>query len=182
MNHQPFEDWLFSNEPIGSQQEASLRQHLENCPSCASMAQAWRSVETEIVRTPQAAPTPGFGKRWQARLAQKRSAQQRSLAWWVIGFNLSAALGIFLALNWNRLTSLSLSKLLVSALYTVTLLFARIDSAEVLFKLLLEEVNPIILISVTALVGTSLCALSLAWIFSMWKIYLPQGVRNEARH
>jgi uncharacterized membrane protein YhaH (DUF805 family) len=181
MNHQPFEDWLLSKEPLAQEQEADLRQHLQDCPSCANLATAWQAVEHEIKQTAQAAPAPGFSERWQARLVEKRTQKQRRLAWWVIGLNLSAALGIFLALNYNRLASLSFSKLLVSALYSLTLLFARIDSAEVLVKMLFEEVNPLIPLAVISLTGSILSLLCLVWIASLLKIYIPQGARNEAR-
>jgi len=181
MNHQPFEDWLLSKEPLAQEQEAGLRQHLEECPSCANLAAAWQAVEHEIKQTAQATPAPGFSERWQARLVETRAQKQRRLAWWVIGLNFSAALGIFLALNWNRLASLSFSKLLVNALYSLTLLFARIDSAEVLVRMLFEEVNPLIPLAVISLTGTILSLLCLVWIASMLKIYIPQGARNETR-
>jgi hypothetical protein len=179
MNHQPFEDWLLSKEPITPEQETELRQHLHDCPDCTNLAFTWQAVAQELERAPQAAPAPGFGNRWQARLAEKRAQKQRRFTWWVIGLNLSAALGIFLALNLHRLSSLSFSQLLVSALYTFTLILARIDSAEVLFKLFFSEVNPLIPLGIISVIGTSLSVLSLIWIFSMWKIFIPQGARNE---
>jgi len=182
MNHQPFEDWLLSDEPIDQEQEANLRQHLNDCPQCTTLSQALQSVEQEMARTPQVSPASGFTERWQARLAAKLAQQQRRLVWCAIGFSLSAALGIFLALNWNRLASLSFSKLLALALYSITLTFARIGSAQVLFKLLLEDVNPVIPIAFVALFATSLSVLCLVWIVTMWKIYIPQGVRHETYH
>jgi anti-sigma factor RsiW len=180
MNHQPFEDWLLSDEALDPEQETNLRQHLTGCPKCTTLSQALQSVEQEMKRAPQVSPTPGFTGRWQARLAEKRAQKQRRLVWWAIGFNLSAALGIFLALYWNRLASFSFSKMLALALYSITLLFARIGSAQVLLKLFFEEVNPIFPIAFIAVVATGLSVLSLIWIVTMWKIYIPQGVRNEA--
>ena len=180
MNHQPFEDWLLSDESLDQEQETSLRQHLTDCPKCTTLSQVWQSVEQELARTPQISPAPGFTERWQARLAEKRAQKQRRLVWWAIGFSSSAALGIFLALNWNRLASFSFSKLLALALYSITLLFARIGSAQVLFRLFFEDVNPIFPVAFIAVIATGLSILSLVWIVTMWKIYIPQGARNEA--
>ena len=180
MNHQPFEDWLLSDQSLDVEQETSLRQHLTDCPKCTTLSQALQSVEQEMARAPQLSPAPGFAGRWQARLAEKRAQKQRRLVWWAIGINLSAALGIFLALNWNRLASISVAKVLALALYTITLLFARIGSAQVLLRLLFEDVNPIIPIAIIAMAATGLSVLSLIWIVMMWKIYIPQGARNEA--
>ena len=182
MNHQPFEDWLLSDEPLDQEQETSLRQHLTDCLKCTTLSQVWQSVEQELARTPQISPAPGFTERWQARLAEKRAQMQRRLVWWAIGFSSSAALGIFLALNWNRLASFSFSKLLALALYSFTMLFARIDSAQVLFKLFFEDVNPIFPVAFVAVIATGLSILSLIWIVTMWKIYIPQGARHEAHN
>jgi hypothetical protein len=182
MNHQPFEDWLLSDEALDPEQETNLRQHLSGCPKCTDLSQALQSVEQEMVRAPQLSPAPGFTERWQARLVEKRAQKQRSIVWWAIGVNLSAALGIFLALNWNRLASFSFSKLLALALYSITLLFARIGSAQVLFRLFFEDVNPIFPVIFIAVIATGLSILSLVWIVTMWKIYIPQGARNEAHN
>jgi anti-sigma factor RsiW len=182
MNHQPFENWLLSHEQLDPQQETELDQHVKSCAGCANLAQAWQNVEAELKRAPQAAPAPGFSHRWQAVLAQKRSKRQRRMIGWIIALNLAAALAIFTALNWEQLANLSFPGLLVSALYTLTLVFARIDSAQLLIRLLLETANPVILIMAATIVGTGICALSLTWMFSIYKIFLPQGVRNEARY
>ena len=177
MNHQPFEDWLLSKEALTQEQEAELHQHLQDCLACTNLATAWQAVEHEIKQAPQAAPAPRFNERWQARLAEKRTQKQRRLAWWM-----SAALGILLALNWNRLAGLSFANLLVNALYSFTLLSARIESAETLARILFAEVNPLIPLGVISFTGCVLTLLCLIWIASMLKIFIPQGVRNEARH
>jgi hypothetical protein len=187
MNHQPFEEWLLSKEPLAQGQEADLRQHLQECPSCANLTTAWQAVAYEIKQTAQAAPAPGFSQRWQARLAEKHAQKQRRLAWWVMGLNLSTALGIFLALNWNHLANLSFSNLLVNGLYSLTLLFARIDSAEILVRMLFEEVNPLIPLAFISLTGSILSLLCLVWIASLIKIYnflgeYPKAVNPKANH
>jgi hypothetical protein len=182
MNHQPFEEYLLSKEPLNQEQEADLRQHLQQCPACANLSCAWQEVELELKQTAQAAPARGFGERWQARLAEKRAQQQRRVAWWVIGVNLGVAVGIFLALNWDRLANLSISRLLFTTLYSITLLSARIDSAGALVRILFEEVNPLIPLAIISLVASVISMLCLVWIASLFKIYIPQGARNEVRH
>ena len=181
MNHQPFEEWLLSKEALTQEQEAALHQHLQDCLACTHLAAAWQTVEHEIKQAPLAAPAPGFNQRWQARMAEKRARMQRRLAWWMIGINLSAALGIFLALNWNRLASLSFTNLLVTALFSFTLLSARIESTEALVKILFTEVNPLIPLGMVSFIGCIVTLLCLIWIASMFKIFIPQGARNEAR-
>jgi hypothetical protein len=73
MNHRPFEDWLLAEEPLTTEQKTDLQEHLNSCSSCLALAEvnmALRSKKSFV-------PAPGFGSRFQSRLAVRRSAQQR---------------------------------------------------------------------------------------------------------
>lgn len=82
MKHQPFEDLLFSEEPLTTQEKAALQEHLQECMSCRLLAAGWQEVEDQLHRAPQLAPEPGFTLRWQARLEadRKRFHRRQSLA------------------------------------------------------------------------------------------------------
>lgn len=75
MNHRPFEDWLFADQPLTAEQKRELQSHLHTCAACTAIAEvnlALRSARTAV-------PAPGFSSRWQARLAAERKLQQRRL-------------------------------------------------------------------------------------------------------
>jgi hypothetical protein len=69
MNHQPFETWLFEENP---QNNPALQDHLQTCPTCQQIQQNWQAVRQQIQISEQVAPRPGFTARWQASLELRR--------------------------------------------------------------------------------------------------------------
>ena len=37
MNHQPFRDWLLSDEQLSTEQTQALQDHLSSCETCSQM-------------------------------------------------------------------------------------------------------------------------------------------------
>lgn len=85
MNHQPFDNWLLSEEPLPEDDELALREHLIDCGQCRELEDAWLDVAELFADVPEAAPAPGFVNRWQATLEADQDAikamQQRWQSW-----------------------------------------------------------------------------------------------------
>jgi hypothetical protein len=105
MNHQPFREWLVSDEPLSTEQTQSLQAHLSSCESCSQMESALNEVELTIRKTYQIEPTSGFTLRWQEHLVKYQAQQQSRLGWWTIGATTLIATGL-LALLISQLWSL----------------------------------------------------------------------------
>jgi hypothetical protein len=86
MNHQPFKDWLLSEEKLTSGQTQELEDHLLSCESCSRIVAAWTEVEMEFKKIPQVEPPPGFSTRWQAYLTAYQLRNQKQRGWLTIGF------------------------------------------------------------------------------------------------
>ena len=85
MNHQPYESWLTSDEPLLPENEQMLQEHIESCESCRQLSYAWVEVQ-DLFREPQLAlPSSGFAQRWQAKLMavqlSESERQQKRLSW-----------------------------------------------------------------------------------------------------
>lgn len=76
MNHQPFENWLFSDEPLSADDELELRDHLMDCDHCSGLENAWVDVECLFAEVTEIEPAPGFVNRWQATLEANRAAEK----------------------------------------------------------------------------------------------------------
>jgi hypothetical protein len=76
MNHQLFEDWLFSEEPLPADDERELRDHLMDCEQCSGLENAWLDVERLFVEATDIEPAPGFINRWQATLEADRAVEK----------------------------------------------------------------------------------------------------------
>jgi hypothetical protein len=122
MNHQPYRDWLLSDEYLSAAQTQALQEHLSSCESCSQIETSWKEVEFAIRKYPPVAPALGFTFRWQEHLAQYQSHQQSRTSWLTIGgtallstclllllitqlWSLIQAPGPYLALWLNRLVS-----------------------------------------------------------------------------
>jgi len=85
MNHQPFRDWLLSEEKLSADQSQALQEHLHSCESCKHIESAWSDVEAAFQRIPHAQPAQGFTIRWQAYLADYQVHKQKRKGWMTIG-------------------------------------------------------------------------------------------------
>jgi len=86
MNHQPYRDWLLSEEQLSVEQSLVLQEHLRTCESCSQIESAWKELEGVIQRSArQVEPASGFTERWQARLAEHQYHQQKLRGWLTIG-------------------------------------------------------------------------------------------------
>ena len=103
LNHQPFRDWLFSEESLDPQDAAQLQEHLRTCEECLRLRLAWNGTQNFLQNIGQTAPAPGFVKRFQGRLAAQRMRKQHKLAW--VFFFAAAGLAIVMLsiLGWQMI-------------------------------------------------------------------------------
>jgi hypothetical protein len=131
MNHQLFENWLLSEEPLSPQQSAELREHLHTCQSCSRLQASWKGVEQLIREAPQIGPAAGFSARWQIRLEEQRRMLQRRQSLLILSIIGSPALVLFLVLGYNMLVQLrSPGQLLALWAYRMLLALNYVDAAS----------------------------------------------------
>lgn len=85
MNHQPFRDWLLSEEDLSAEQSQSLQKHLAECDSCTQFKSSVMELDGLFRNTPQVGPKAGFSQRWKSRLIENQALQQRRRGWFTIG-------------------------------------------------------------------------------------------------
>lgn len=135
MDHQPFETWLVSEEPLTPEQQSSLQAHLQDCPRCQNLERTWNQVETLLGERPVVQPAIGFTLRWQARLETfhqtQRSQQQRRVSWIFIAATLSVAIALLAFMAIRTLSSFeSPTQILVNGLTLITSLLASITALQ----------------------------------------------------
>jgi hypothetical protein len=108
MNHQPFENWILSNDTLSPEEAGSLREHLQNCPHCQRLRSSWNGVEKLFKEAPSVKPAAGFTLRFQERLAEenRRSHHRQSLILLVFNGGMAFFLFLFLMMQvWDLLRS-----------------------------------------------------------------------------
>lgn len=135
MKHKPFEEWIFSDEDLSKGDQKALYEHLQACDACYLSEKRWSQVERLIVSAPQAAPEPGFGERWQARLEADRRRTQTVQSMLMLGLT-SAGAFLFLVLSGWRFTAGAAEAFLSLSFWTTaaTWLFARAQHALSIFS------------------------------------------------
>ncbi len=98
MNHQPFENWLLSEEVLTPEQSKMLREHLWTCESCQHIDQSWAGVRQLMRKAEPVAPAPGFTLRWHDRLAEERRKKHQRQSWLLLG--VTGGLALALCLVW----------------------------------------------------------------------------------
>ncbi len=84
MNHQPFRDWLLSEEDLSAEQTQTLREHLATCEDCALIKSSGKEVAVLFQSISKVGPAAGFTQRWQLHLAEYQSSHQRRQGWFSI--------------------------------------------------------------------------------------------------
>jgi hypothetical protein len=81
MNHQPFRNWLLSEEDLSAEQKQSLQDHLAACESCTQIKSSGKELDIFFRNSPEIGPAAGFTERWQSRLVEHQSYLQQRKGW-----------------------------------------------------------------------------------------------------
>ncbi len=172
MHHQPFEEWIFSEDPLTLDEERALQNHIQSCEHCRLLSKAWGAIEFQMKHAPIAAPEPGFTQRWEEKLIQERIRKQKRLTYFLLVVIAGSALALFLALGLQSL--LSPGHLLVTSLDILMKLVSSINSVLRVAQALAHFLPPAVPIFLWISLTTTFSLLSLAWLVSLWKVKLFQ--------
>lgn len=177
LEHQPFESWLLSGEPLNPEQAQALKEHLDGCPACRSLTTAWSEVTRFIQAVQPVQPAPGFSARWQVRLAEQRTTQlarkQRRLSIWMMALWFSGAvvlIGLTLALS-------SPAELVLTAFSEIAALFTFFDFTKDLLFTLISTAFTLTPPFLWVIGLGGLGVLSILWIISLRQIVEAWRIR-----
>jgi hypothetical protein len=180
MNHQPFEEWLLSDDELDQDQEQALNEHLETCTQCPPVVEAWKNVLIDIKYSPEVSPTPGFTQRFEARLAERRAEnQQRWTLITLLGFCLGAIAlsGAGILVKYNGLPSPV--ALLTDFSYTFIVLAEKVGTFWDVMQGILGSVPLIVPLFIWISISVSLFLWVFIWFVSVWRLPHVQRSFNK---
>lgn len=183
MNHQPYENWLLSEEKLNEEQERTLQAHLDECHQCQVISHAWTQVESLMTTSSVPEPEAGFGLRFQQRLAYDRQQRQQRKMWLLtLGLFALASL-IFLGLTVFSLFSTSFSYEISQVFANFARTVARVSHFWNVVRSIVED-NPVILplLVILGMGGASAAVtLMVTWLSSLIRFYRPvkEGVVEQ---
>lgn len=178
MSHQPYETWLLETEELTAQQAAELRAHLDTCPECKQLKNAWGNV-LGMIRSEPVVPAPaGFAQRWkadlEARKAKKQARQIRRTLFLMVAGIAVISLGfiVFLA------TTMTPAEFMVHAMRTITTVSSSAREAQQFLQYLLRITPPVIPILIGLAAASWVLALSLTWLITVLRFSI-KGEPNQ---
>ena len=174
MNHQPFEDWLLNDKPITPEQKRELDMHLRTCTYCTALAETGLALKS----VKKASPASGFTNRFQARLAERKLAEQRRRLWGSVLFTVGGLVLLMWLAAPYLFSFLSAPATWIAALvqwgvFVVTTIEALAQAGSVMLDIVPDFLSPfawMVLLSAFAGVG-------LLWTVSIWRfVRVPRGV------
>ena len=183
MSHQPFETWIFSNDPLETDQKQTLEDHLKDCQSCTQQADALISFEAAISSTSLLSPMPGFTQRWHNRLPLARQLrQQRKM--WLLAISLFAGATLILTalflINASQINLAYQFGLCIASVARVRGFLYQLWPALQSFLSTMPIIIPILIVfgfgSLTAII-----VLIITWFSSILRLYQPvqEGVSTR---
>jgi hypothetical protein len=165
-NHQPFEDWLLSEQALAAEQDVALKVHLETCEQCSQLSTAWREVRHEISSASTVSPLPGFTARFRANLEAQRARREYAQTLLFLSVCMLGAALLLIALGilaWPVVRSPY--PLLLAIGYEVASVFTMTSTAlslgGTLFRTIGGIVPPILWVLLVVIAGSMLAV----WIF-----------------
>lgn len=181
MSHQPYENYLFSQEPLNSEQQHQFDSHLQECEQCSSLARAVAGLEEVFINSSTPDPEPGFTQRWQMRLKEYRYKQQQRKLWFMTVGLFSLAGLILLLIFLYHLQDINIA-------YELSHLIARVSRcvAEIRYSVnMLRSITrslPFIIPIVFLFIATTIVAftaLTLTWFRAIIRLYSPIQERGN---
>jgi hypothetical protein len=174
MNHQPFEDWLLNDKPITLEQKRELDIHVRTCAYCAALAETGLALKS----VKKASPQVGFTNRFQARLAERKLAEQRKRLWGSVLFTVGGLVLLMWIVSPYLLSFVSAPATFIAALvqwgvFIVTTIDAVAQAGSVLLRIVPDFLSPFAwMVIISAIAG-----IGLLWSVSIWRfVRVPRGV------
>jgi hypothetical protein len=178
MNHQDYQNWIFSPEDLDESQRLSLNNHLKECQECAHLAEVLKIVTEQFTTAAEIGPTPGFTQRWQTRQAHQRLLRQRRTTWIILLVFCLAAVATVFTLGLTSMTSPV--SMLASVLYTISVAVSTLDDLREIALNLLRVVPVVVPILLWIVASMSLFFWCSVWFIGVWRLPKLRRSQNEA--
>ena len=178
MNHQLFENWLLSEEPLPAEQAQTLREHLRTCEKCNRLQASWIGMHQLIRSTPEVAPAPGFTARWQERLMEQRRAAHQRQSFALLLSMAGAAVVLFVLISFQALHLLrSPDQLLLIGLYRLTSLFVYADTTRDVVGAFLNALTQFMPSTAWVFIAGTISMISVLWIVVYQQLTSPRRIK-----
>ncbi len=176
MEHQPFENWILSGDPLTQSQKIELEEHLTICPHCSAIKEGLSGVEMLFKSSTFESPSPGFAKRFALMAAQRKEEARRLQSYFFLGWMMIATVVVSIIYLTTMILIKSPSEV-ITDLMAVTINAAFQVNNLVQTVMTWFQIIPLpITLAIIAGSASLVVLLTSGWIITVWKAS-TQGVK-----
>ncbi len=176
MEHQPYENWILSGDPLTESQNIELDEHLSRCPHCAGIKTGLSGVEMFIKSTTFASPSPGFTQRFKIMAAQREEELRRLQSYFFLGWMMIATVVVSIVYLTMVLLTQSPTEVVTNLMATTINMAFQIDNLVLTVMAWFQVIPLPITLAIIAGSASLVVLLTSGWVISVWKAS-TQGVK-----
>jgi anti-sigma factor RsiW len=178
MNHQPYERWILEPQELSREQRGELEDHISVCADCRRMQEAWLETEMALKARVEIAPRPGFSRRWQASINERRLRDQRRQGWRVfLACSGAAALLSILFIAYVA-SSTSPVEWIQAGVRVVASSVGMVGALRDVTATWLQYTPSVFSVAIWISVAVTFCVIIFIWVFAMWRTSLGGAVQR----
>jgi hypothetical protein len=178
MDHQPFEDWIFTKEELSEENNKELSKHLLECKQCADLSESWNQVEMAIFQSAMVAPAQGFTKRFARNLEiKKQKEEQRQSVRYllIVGLVLVILTTLLLVIFTATHTA---GEMIVGATSLVTSFFQAFVNIRAMIFQFLYNLPPLAISAIWLLIAIWGLVMTPIWGVTVWRVSKQGAVQK----
>jgi len=177
MAHQPFENWLITEESLTAAQQIELDDHLRGCPQCRELQAGLAGVNRLLSAAEMAAPKPGFSQRWQSLAARRKLEQQpRQVRIFILVLIEAALISLALLVTIMLVGRVSLAEILVPG---ARLVAGSINLGSQFVGWLGSNLSSPAAVVLWILFASGICLLVITWVVTVVRFSTRGVQKNE---
>jgi len=179
LNHQPFRDWINTEDTLLPEQAQALQEHLRTCEPCRQLEASWIQVRQALRTSAPIEPNPGFVKRWQVHLTERRKIQHRRQSLMMLAFTGGVAFVLFLVISGQALELLrSPYQMALLVIYRLASLVISLDTTRDVLLGFLKPIPGVVAFPLLIILTGITSFLSVLWIVVFKQLTYARRIRT----
>ncbi|HEX7556007.1 MAG TPA: hypothetical protein VF338_05235 [Leptolinea sp.] len=179
MEHQPYENWILSVDPLTPSQIAELNNHLMVCTHCISIRDGISEVEYLLNSAVFESPSPGFTNRFQNMAAYRKEEARRLQSYFFLGGILTITILVSIGYIATLMLIQSPTEVISNMMSTTIYAAFQFDALLHLLKTWFQYIPLPVTLAIAAGSASLVVLLTGSWIFSVWKVSTLGVKANE---
>lgn len=170
MNHLPYEQYIFSDNPLSEVEKKDFEQHLSVCQQCQSLSLQWAATSKLLSNPAMVSPSAGFAQRWKKALPSRIKQQNDTMLRWLVVTLVVMTLFSMLIWAGYHISRTPITIFYAPILYIVNKLFVLGNTIYFTYIPWLRELPLALIALIWAFLIKGVVSLVGVWIGALWTV------------